>query len=41
MKLKADANLSKVEGWFRVYSPVKTAWLDEHFVLHADAENVY
>ena len=32
MKLKVDADLSKVKARPRVYSPAKTAWLDELFV---------
>ena len=36
-KLKADANLSKAKARPRVYSPAKTAWLDELFAQRADA----
>ena len=41
VKLKVDADLSKVKARPRVYSPAKTAWLDEQFAQLADAEMVY
>ena len=40
VKLKVDADLSKVKGRPRVYLP-KTAWLDEQFAQLADAAMVY
>ena len=41
VKLKVDADLSKVKARPRVYSPAKTAWLDEQFAQLADAGMVY
>ena len=42
VKLKVDADLSRVEARSRVYSPAaKTAWLDEQFAQLADAGMVY
>ena len=41
MQLKADADLSKVKAWPRVYLPAKTAWLDEQFTQLAEAGMVY
>ena len=40
-KLKADADLSKVKARPRVYSPAKTAWLDEKFAQLADPGVAY
>ena len=41
MKVKVDADLSKVKARPRVYSLTKTAWLDEQFAQLADAGRVY
>ena len=41
VKLKVDVDLSKVKARPRVYSPTKTAWLDEQFAQLADAGIVY
>ena len=41
VKLKVDADLSKVNARPRVYSPAKTAWLDEPFSQLADTGMVY
>ena len=41
MKLKADADLSKVKARPRVYLPVKIVWLDEQFAQLGDAGMVY
>ena len=41
MKLKADGDLSKVKARPRIYSPAKTAWLDEQFAQLADAGMVH
>ena len=41
VKLKVDADLSKVKARPRVYLPAKTAWLDEQFAQLADAGMVY
>ena len=37
VKLKANADLSKVKARPRVCSPAKTAWLDEQFALFTEA----
>ena len=41
VKLQVVAELSKVKARPRVYSPAKTAWLDEQFAQLADAGMVY
>ena len=41
VKLKVDADMSKVKARPRVYSPAKTAWLDGQFAQLADAGMVY
>ena len=41
VKLKGDGDLSKVKARPRIYSPAKTAWLDEQFAHLADAGMVY
>ena len=41
VKLKADSDFSKVKARSRVYSPAKTAWLEEQFAQLADAGMVY
>ena len=41
VKLKVDADLSKVKARPRVYSPAKTAWLDEQFAQLANVGMVY
>ncbi|CAN0336302.1 unnamed protein product, partial [Ascophyllum nodosum] len=41
VKLKVDADLSKIKARARVYSTAKTAWLHEQFPLLADAGLVY
>ena len=41
VKLKVDADLTKLKARSRVYSLAKTAWLDEQFAQLADAGMVY
>ena len=41
VKMKADADLSKGKARPRIYSPAKTAWVDEKFAQLANAGTAY